>query len=494
MNWTAEEIIASLSYPGNHLPEDALNEAIKRYDEIRDELHAALKLSPDAVESIEADSEEDYMLQFFAMYLAAEKRDTAAFPLIRDFFAEYGEAASEIAGDMVCEHLDRILASICDDAEMLKDAANLPGLDTWARSAFLGALGILYHLGHLDRKQLVEWFRDWLGSDKLNQQERTSITYVCCALSLFELEQLLLDALRTGRIDPQSMRPEDITESMQLEQVSEYARERYALVDEAIDLLRLWFRDDAFDELDDLFEPEERMAFSLLLHEYNYEQEDEAIISPAFLHGYVFAVVLTPEPLSANEWLPHLFGGEMPPFDSIEDANAKLAVLMQFYNRLNQLRLEGQSHCPFDASAGTSPAWLDAIRDWCGGFVLGAGLRQEYWTQPDEDPNAEEVNAAMMAMLSIADDAVVKEIMHESDNAPGAEDESHEQSKFLAHAIVILPDAVRVLTEHTQAMDIARVAHMAPAHSNKVGRNAPCPCGSGKKFKKCCGAPGRAVH
>jgi uncharacterized protein YecA (UPF0149 family) len=22
-----------------------------------------------------------------------------------------------------------------------------------------------------------------------------------------------------------------------------------------------------------------------------------------------------------------------------------------------------------------------------------------------------------------------------------------------------------------------------------VGRNAPCPCGSGKKFKKCCGSP-----
>ncbi|MDX1503354.1 MAG: SEC-C metal-binding domain-containing protein [Thermoanaerobaculia bacterium] len=23
----------------------------------------------------------------------------------------------------------------------------------------------------------------------------------------------------------------------------------------------------------------------------------------------------------------------------------------------------------------------------------------------------------------------------------------------------------------------------------KVGRNEPCPCGSGKKYKKCCGAP-----
>jgi predicted aspartyl protease len=27
-----------------------------------------------------------------------------------------------------------------------------------------------------------------------------------------------------------------------------------------------------------------------------------------------------------------------------------------------------------------------------------------------------------------------------------------------------------------------------PAHSNKIPRNAPCPCGSGKKYKKCCGA------
>ena len=28
----------------------------------------------------------------------------------------------------------------------------------------------------------------------------------------------------------------------------------------------------------------------------------------------------------------------------------------------------------------------------------------------------------------------------------------------------------------------------------KVGRNAPCPCGSGKKYKKCCGAGGNTLH
>ena len=31
-----------------------------------------------------------------------------------------------------------------------------------------------------------------------------------------------------------------------------------------------------------------------------------------------------------------------------------------------------------------------------------------------------------------------------------------------------------------------------PARTPKTGLNDPCPCGSGKKFKKCCGAPGQA--
>jgi uncharacterized protein YecA (UPF0149 family) len=31
-----------------------------------------------------------------------------------------------------------------------------------------------------------------------------------------------------------------------------------------------------------------------------------------------------------------------------------------------------------------------------------------------------------------------------------------------------------------------------PATSDKIGRNGPCPCGSGRKYKKCC--PGTADH
>ena len=52
-------------------------------------------------------------------------------------------------------------------------------------------------------------------------------------------------------------------------------------------------------------------------------------------------------------------------------------------------------------------------------------------------------------------------------------------------------------TERTQTIKVSRVAqgNIAPTEKpspvkaeKKVGRNDPCPCGSGKKYKKCCGA------
>ena len=45
----------------------------------------------------------------------------------------------------------------------------------------------------------------------------------------------------------------------------------------------------------------------------------------------------------------------------------------------------------------------------------------------------------------------------------------------------------KVLTDE-KASEIAREYRDANiAHSEKIGRNDPCPCGSGKKYKKCCG-------
>jgi preprotein translocase subunit SecA len=43
-----------------------------------------------------------------------------------------------------------------------------------------------------------------------------------------------------------------------------------------------------------------------------------------------------------------------------------------------------------------------------------------------------------------------------------------------------------MVSEATAALDKAKPVRTGP----KVGRNDPCPCGSGKKFKQCCGKNG----
>ena len=44
------------------------------------------------------------------------------------------------------------------------------------------------------------------------------------------------------------------------------------------------------------------------------------------------------------------------------------------------------------------------------------------------------------------------------------------------------------VVEHRGGGEAEQAATPAKRQEDKVGRNDPCPCGSGKKYKKCCGA------
>jgi preprotein translocase subunit SecA len=62
--------------------------------------------------------------------------------------------------------------------------------------------------------------------------------------------------------------------------------------------------------------------------------------------------------------------------------------------------------------------------------------------------------------------------------------------KYLFHATMETKterkDTVKVISE-SGGGDLAEAPKTAKKEV-KVGRNDPCPCGSGKKYKKCCGA------
>jgi uncharacterized protein YecA (UPF0149 family) len=53
-------------------------------------------------------------------------------------------------------------------------------------------------------------------------------------------------------------------------------------------------------------------------------------------------------------------------------------------------------------------------------------------------------------------------------------------------------DEVRAVVQSLALASTAPSRPLAPATIGRPSRNAPCPCGSGKKFKRCCALAGSA--
>ncbi len=66
-------------------------------------------------------------------------------------------------------------------------------------------------------------------------------------------------------------------------------------------------------------------------------------------------------------------------------------------------------------------------------------------------------------------------------------DQVRDSDQF-AEGLAALYEKQGRLQEAQEMLKRARPGHAVPRSGPKVGRNDPCPCGSGKKFKKCCGS------
>jgi len=120
--------------------------------------------------------------------------------------------------------------------------------------------------------------------------------------------------------------------------------------------------------------------------------------------------------------------------------------------------------------------------DWANGFMRGMNLSNEEWVALLDD---EDRGGSLVPILILA---------HEHD--PDAELRPYKEpisaerrEKLIIGAAAGVMNIYRYFqtrhksTETAFSPDVATYRRFAP----KTGRNDPCPCGSGKKFKHCCG-------
>jgi uncharacterized protein len=220
------------------------------------------------------------------------------------------------------------------------------------------------------------------------------------------------------------------------------------------------------------------------------------------LAGFLFGLANGPELIQPSEWIPLVFDDQEAQYGTEDEANQVLQAMMALYNDcvrerpggavslppLCDIRLQLMDNLTIDAP----------LSQWAQGFGMGYDYLAEVWDAYTPDELDEELGALLMA-LTFFSSRTLAEAYYQDGNKKGTFDE-------LAESVMeLFPEAMCGYAHLGRSIYQARLdtGELAsePLPTIKIGRNDPCLCGSGKKFKKCCAltkgagpGPGPTVH
>ncbi len=198
--------------------------------------------------------------------------------------------------------------------------------------------------------------------------------------------------------------------------------------------------------------------------------------------GFLFAVACAPELIRPSEWIPEVFGGESPAFESAEEAERVIGALMSLYNEVTGLARASAARLPDACALHPDPlANLGSeapIAAWSRGFREGHAWLDELWNAPLPGEVDQELGAVLTTLLFFGLGERAEFLIAEMMPSMSAPEAAALMQRVFPDAVVQYARLGRVLEE----------ASKAPARM--PGRNEPCPCGSGRKFKQCCGGAG----
>jgi uncharacterized protein len=200
------------------------------------------------------------------------------------------------------------------------------------------------------------------------------------------------------------------------------------------------------------------------------EDTDEGILDVSELDGFFTAVVSSPVMIPPSQWLPAVWGEYEPEWESEKEFENIFTLLMRHMNDIAATLME-QPEC-FEAlfleRAGEEKTYT-IVDEWCEGYLRGVALAAAQWHSAGQE----------MAILLTPIRAFTEETHWRG------HDLSEKEADNVRNAI---EPNVREIHAYWLKRRSEDVAPSQPVRRSepRVGRNDPCPCGSGKKYKKCC--------
>ena len=199
------------------------------------------------------------------------------------------------------------------------------------------------------------------------------------------------------------------------------------------------------------------------------------------LDGFLAALICGPEIVRPSEYLPVICGDDMVLEDSFGVQSVLqdfLSLIMRHWNVIADTLHSDDVFLPLllEDDDGVTHA-----NDWATGFRRGMEFHKEQWAGLLSD---EQHGGLLVPIFALAHEHDPDPDMRPYKEAISAE----QREKLIVGAAAGVTGIYRYfeaqrLLDKQQLDDATTFRRTVP----KIGRNDPCPCGSGKKFKQCCG-------
>jgi len=282
------------------------------------------------------------------------------------------------------------------------------------------------------------------------------------------MREVAIEWLADHQIRPEGLDLEDprFQESISNESVTRGISEDAGKDEESDQLGRPWVNGE--EELSEPLSDEEEAELVKFL-----ESLPEESLSLAKLHGLFTALAVGPGQVVSQELIGVLAiaCGKLPIKDS-EHAKRISAFLSRFYSEIIE-DLASESFVPHlqPNDVVITDILLD-MASWCQGFVLGMEQESSAWRSWFKDPRREKLTSLITRTAAIQKKST-------TGNA--------EQAGWQVHSVI--SDLVPLIASYWRfESELNQLLRLGPELTiTEPARNQPCPCGSGKKYKHCCG-------